>query len=159
MTIAKDLFGLVPKNKTKPEFTSKRDIELSKRHRKYGLHINQEDIDFLEYDSPRDLIALIEYKIALDLAIARPPAAGEPNYANLCALEELANRASLPVFLTFYRPPKYQWWRVFPINRFAENTKPPTNIISEFIYVEFLHWLRKRAIPPEVKVQLEGGGF
>jgi len=156
--LTRDLFGLVAKDNVKPEHTSRRDIGLFRRHRLYGLHINQEDIDFLEYDAPTQLVALIEYKLALDLNHVKPPQAGEPNYANLCALEELANRANIPCFLTFYNP-DYKYYRVFPINQLAYKAGPPKEKTSEYQYATFLHWLRGRDIPDEVKVKLYGGGF
>jgi len=155
---SKSLFGLAPKAKTKPEKTSQRDMKLSGRHRLYGLHINQEDIDFLEYDEPGNLIALIEYKLTMDINNARPPRMGESNYSNLVSLEELGNRASIPVFLTFYNP-DFKYWKIFPINRFALKASPPKEKITEYSYVTFLHWLRKREVPESVKQYLYGGGF
>jgi len=154
-----NLFGFPTNdNKVKLEHTSRRDMKLLKRHRLWGMYLNQEDIDFLEYDKPTYLIALIEYKTTLLLKDARLPQAGEENYANLIAMTTLANKAQLPFFLVFYNP-DLKFWRMFSANEIAKKNKPPEGVVTEYKYVEFLYWLRGRALPDEIKSLLFGGGY
>ncbi len=154
-----DLFGYSANdNKVKKEHTSRRDMKLLKRHRDWGMHLNQEDIDFLEYDAPTQLIALVEYKTTLHLKEARLPKSGEENYANLIAMSTLANRAQLPLFLVFYNP-DLKYWRIFSVNESANRKGPPEGVIIEYKYVDFLYWLRKRQLPEDIRQRLHGGGF
>lgn len=128
-----------------------RDIGLLVRHRQWGFNMPAVDIDFLEYDE-RKSIALVEYKRSLDLANSKPNLAD----SNLQALIDLADRASLPVFCTFYSP-NYNWYRAFPVNGIAEQQAPPDRVLSEYEWVDFLHWLKGRQIPEYLEQKLFGG--
>jgi len=128
------------------ERTFQRDMKLLLRHRQWGFNVPAEDIDFIEYDN-RKAIALVEYKRAYDLASCHPNLD-----ANLEALIDLGNKASLPVFCTFYK--SLRWYRVFPLNKFAKDKGPPDGILSEHKYVDFLYWLRGRQMPDHIRERL-----
>jgi len=139
-----------PQNNDQPvkgEQTFWRDMKLLLRHRAWGWDVPAEDIDFLEYDE-RKAIALFEYKKTTDLATCKANI-----NANIQALINLGDRASLPVFCTFYTT-NLKWYRVFPLNQYAKETGPPDGIISEYKYVDFLYWLRGRSIPEGIKGKL-----
>lgn len=130
------------------ERTFERDMKLLLRHRQWGFNIPAVDIDFLEYDN-RKSIALVEYKRAPDLARCN----ANPANANLQALVDLGNRASIPVFCTFYNP-NLKWYRIFPLNETAKKKAPPDGIVSEHKYVGFLYWLKGREIPDHIREKL-----
>jgi len=132
----------------KEEKTFRRDMKLLLRHRDWGWNVPAEDIDFLEYDE-RKAIALFEYKRTTDLATCKVNI-GE---ANIQALIDLANKASVPIFCTFYNP-NLKWYRVFPLNEQAQKKGPPQGIIAESKYVDFLYWLRGRQIPEGIRHKL-----
>lgn len=144
----------------KEEKTCWRDLVLLKRHRVWGWDCPAEDIDFLEYDN-RKAVALIEYKRQIgDLENCYIPKGKEENVANLEALIDLANKASLPAFITFYHQSGKTWWfHILPLNDIATKADPPPGIVNEYKYVEFLYWLRHKAIPESTKQRLAGGGF
>jgi len=129
------------------ERTFQRDMKLLVRHRQWGFNMPAVDIDFLEYDN-RKSIALVEYKRAADLARCYP----ELN-TNLQALIDLGNRASLPVFCTFYNP-NLKWYRIFPVNENAKEKGTPGGILSEYKYVDFLYWLKGRQMPEHIREKL-----
>jgi len=129
------------------ERTFQRDMKLLLRHRQWGFNIPAVDIDFLEYDN-RKSVALIEYKRASDLAECNPNLTD----ANLQALVDLGDRASIPVFCTFYKSLK--WYRVFPVNEIAKQKGPPEGILSEYKYVDFLYWLKGRQMPDHIREKL-----
>lgn len=134
------------------ERTSYRDLSFLKRHREWGWNCPGEDIDFIEYDH-KLAVALIEYKMRFNLYNCVTPTNNDKGYANLQVLIDLGNRASLPVFLVFY---KHKWnFRIYPLNDYGILKHPPNNILSELTFVIFLYQLRGRVLPDEIKGKLK----
>lgn len=136
----------------KGERTYRRDMKLLLRHREWGFDCPAEDIDFLEYNN-RKAVALVEYKASYELDNVQP----NKNEANLQALCDLGNRASIPVFVVFYRPNLHAF-RVFALNELAAK-QVPEGVLSEYKYVDFLYWLKGRRMPESLRSHLHGGGF
>lgn len=135
------------------ERTGWRDLSFLRRHRDWGWDCPALDIDFLEYDH-KLAVALVEYKMRPNLQTCTTPQETDKGYANIAALINLGNRASLPVFLVFY---KHKWnFVVTPLNHYAAQTQPPKGIISELQYVQFLYQLRGRHLPDEITAKLKG---
>lgn len=132
----------------KEEVTFRRDMELLKRHRDWGFNVPAEDIDFLEYDE-RKAIALVEYKRRINLE----EVSADLSDANIQALMDLGNRASIPVFSAFYTPDRKRF-RVFGLNDRGKGYGPPREVISEYKYVDFLYWVRGRTMPKEIGEKL-----
>jgi len=134
------------------ERTSYRDLSFLRRHREWGWNCPGEDIDFIEYDH-KLAVALLEYKMRYNLQNCIVPRETEKGFTNLAALIDVGNRASLPVFIVFY---KHKWnFRIFPLNYFANEKQPPQEILSEFRFVQFLYQLRGRELPQEVSLKLK----
>ena len=125
----------------KPERTGWRDLELSKRHRRWGWDCPMVDLDFLalEYDSGK-AAALVEYKHEQ----ATPQYASHPSYQ---AMIDLGDRAELPVLAVRYAA-DFSWWRVVPLNRYAAAYLPERCEMTERAWVTLLYKLRNRE-PPE----------
>jgi len=134
------------------ERTSYRDLSFLRRHRDWGWNCPGEDIDFIEYDH-KLAVALLEYKMTYDLQNCIIPQESSKGYANLAALIDVGNKASLPVFVVFY---KHKWnFRIFPLNHYANSKQPPSHILSELQFVQFLYQLRGRDLPEEIKAKLK----
>lgn len=127
----------------KVERTGWRDLELSLRHRRWGVALPAWDIDFLliEMDK-RKPTALIEYK-----AWAAPQQF--PTHPSYLALTELGNRADLPVFVVRYAQ-DFSWWRVVPLNPKAKMILPERVEINERLYVTWLYNIRGLQPPKEI---------
>ena len=146
----------------KGERTFWRDLKLLKRHRDWGWDVPAEDIDFLEYDKEK-VVALVEYKMVRDLQqchkdleLLRRP--GNPGHSNLQALENLGQRAQIPLFLAFYNSTR-KYFRVFGVDDLGKKQQTDSGLITEYKFVEFLYWLRGRDIPNKIKPLLFGGGY
>lgn len=134
------------------ERTSYRDLSFLRRHRDWGWNCPGEDIDFIEYDH-KLAVALVEYKMRYNLQTCNTPKESDKGYSNLVALIDLGNKASLPVFLVFY---KHKWnFRISPLNHYATTKQPPEGILSELQFVQFLYQLRSRELPNEIKAKLK----
>lgn len=126
-----------------------RDEDFSRRHRNYGFNTPMNDIDFLcvEYDRLK-AVALVEYK---------------HEYAKECrlsdaqfeVLRDLARRAQLPLFLVRYAG-NYAWFKVAPLNEYAQRFVPSICEMKEMEYVELLYRIRGRNEIPEVVLSLFG---
>lgn len=101
------------KPKLRGERTNWRDVNLSERHRKWGLAVPAVDLDFLliEYDKGHPS-AIIEYKMEL----APPQFPSHPSYR---ALATLGDRAGLPVFVVRYAQ-NFSWWEDHPAQRCSQ---------------------------------------
>jgi hypothetical protein len=124
-----------------PERTQWRDLELSKRHRKWGKNCPMVDIDFLvvEYDRARAK-AIVEYKHE------DAPPEQYASRANYLTLIDLGNRAGLPVLVARYAA-DFSWFWVTPLNDLARAFVPEADRLSEREWVELLYRLRGRSMP------------
>lgn len=131
------------KPKLRGERTGWRDVNLSERHRKWGLAVPAVDLDFLllEYDKGMPS-ALIEYK--MELAPAQFPS--HPSYR---ALSALGDRAALPVFVVRYAQ-NFSWWKIIPLNDAARKILPERSEVNEFTYVAWLHNIRGLPTPKDL---------
>jgi len=133
----------------------KRDGVLSAKHRRWGLNVPAVDIDFLlEYDN-RKACAIIEYR--------HYNGSIRTDSANLLAQIDLANRASLPMFVVQYRYANDDgtlwkehtvddpaFFRIIPCNDHAEKlwlTQDVDSFMTEREYVSWLYQLRGRVMP------------
>jgi len=57
------------------------------------------------------------------------------------------------VFCAFYTH-NLKWYRVFALNDSANKQGPPSDIIPEGKYVDFLYWLRGRRMPEGIREKL-----
>jgi len=123
-----------------PERTEWRDLELSKRHRRWGWDCPAIDLDFLmlEYDCGRAK-AIVEYKHE----DAPPQYATHPSYQ---AIIDLGNRAGLPVFVARYAR-DFSWWQVTPLNDAAKHFLPESRVLAEREWVTLLYATRGRSVP------------
>ena len=139
---------LIPK--VREERSGWRDEALSLRHREWGWDCPALDVDFLliEYDYGHP-VALVEYKHE----DAAPQVVTHPSYR---ALIELADRASLPLFVVRYAE-GFAWFRVVPLNEQAKECLSDRITWSEKEYVSFLYGLRGRHIPSEIAESLSEG--
>jgi hypothetical protein len=119
----------------RPERSGWRDLELSKRHRRWGWDCPAVDLDFLflEYDRGK-AVALIEYKHER----AAPQYASHPTYQ---AMIDLGTRAGIPVFACRYGDDFCQW-RVIPLSDIARQILPERQEMTEREWVTFLYKLR-----------------
>jgi hypothetical protein len=95
-----------------PERSGWRDLELSRRHRRWGWDCPAVDLDFLflEYDKGK-AVAIVEYKHER----ASPQYATHPTYQ---AMIDLGNRAGIPVFGCRYEG-DFSTWSVVGLNKIA----------------------------------------
>jgi hypothetical protein len=118
------------------ERTGWRDQDLSGRHRSWGWDCPAIDIDFLvveyNYCIP---IAIIEYKHENAMEI-------DPAHPSYRALKELADRASLPLFVVRYNLAENQFTPA-ALNSIARDVFPNNYVMREKEYVRFLYALRK----------------
>ena len=122
------------------ERTEWRDLEFSKRHRKWGWDCPALDIDFLmiEYDYGIP-IALVEYKN--EYAITQH--SSHPSYK---ALITLGNLADLPVFACRYSN-DLLWYKAVALNDKAHEWLPERKTMTEREWVTLLYDLRGRSFP------------
>jgi hypothetical protein len=125
------------------ERTGWRDLELSKRHRRWGWDTPAVDLDFLflEYDRGK-AVALVEYKHEN----APPQYPTHPTYQ---AMIDLGNRAGVPVFGTRYAS-DFSWWRVCPLNAKAREYVETQVTMTEQEWVTLLYRIRGYELPAEV---------
>lgn len=128
---------------TRLERTSWRDESISRRHRTWGFDCPCTDVDFL----------LIEYHIAEPVALVEYKhfQAGFPNLqqAGYRALQRLAEKADLPLLLTFYWPDVWAF-RVYPLNELAKKHFQSGEGLSERDYVIRLHRMRRIVLSQEM---------
>ena len=124
----------------KQERTGWRDSDLSARHRRWGWDCPAVDLDFLllEYDKGK-AIALIEYKHE----DAMPQYATHPTYQ---ALNDLGNRAGVPVFVVRYKR-DFSFWTVIPLNLDAKKLIGHRINMTEEEWVSFLYNIRGYNLP------------
>lgn len=132
----------------KKERTGWRDLELSKRHRRWGWDCPAVDLDFLflEYDKGK-AVAIIEYKHEYS-AIQHSQ---HPTYQ---AMIDLGNRAKLPVFGVRYSNDFYSWKGV-ALNDYAKFHLPKRKCMTEIEWVRFLYALRGYELPKEIEWDLK----
>lgn len=137
----------------KQEMLGIRCGKLSERHRAWG-ECYMADIDHIvtdmtavEYDN-RKAVALIEYKYYSNST--------DLNCANIAAIEDLANRASLPFFVVQYDAGDWEFL-VRPRNEQARVFVPKRTWMSESDYVCLLHRLRGKDAPTVLLDKLRGG--
>lgn len=120
-----------------------RDLELSKRHRKWGWDCPAVDLDFifLEYDKGEP-VAIVEYKHEA----AKPQYASHPTYQ---AIIRLGTRASIPVFAARYKG-DFSCFTVVPLNEIAIEKLPHRRNMTEREWVTFLYELRGYTPPEEL---------
>ena len=125
---------------TDHERTEWRDLEMSKRHRRWGHNCPITDIDFLvvEYDRCQP-VALVEYKHENAAKFTR----NDPNYRTLINLGRVAD---LPTFSVRYAG-NFSWWIVTPLNQQAKRKLGKQDKMTEKQYVSFLYRLRDRELP------------
>lgn len=132
---------------TRLERTGWRDETISRRHRVWGFDCPCTDIDFL----------LIEYHIAEPVALVeyKHHQAGFPNLqqAGYRALQRLAEKAQLPLFLAFYWPVTWAF-RVHPLNKLARQYFSENEDLSEYEYVARLHRMRRIVLSQELLQKL-----
>lgn len=132
---------------TRLERTGWRDDSISLRHRYWGFDCPCTDIDFL----------LIEYHIAEPVALIEYKhfQAGFPNLtqAGYRALKRLAEKAELPLLLTFYWPEIWAF-RVYPLNEEAKRHFQKKDDLSEYDYVSRLHQMRRIVLTQEMAKSL-----
>jgi len=125
----------------KPERTFWRDEALSQRHRRWGFNCPATDIDFplIEYSAGK-VKALIEYKHeSANIDFIRSSIGMHPkSYSALC---DLADRASIPFFITIYTE-DFRFWQVIPYNSYAKAWLVKEEVMTEKEYVTFLYKLR-----------------
>ena len=123
------------------ERTGWRDLELSKRHRKWGWDCPAVDLDFLflEYDKGQP-VAIVEYKHER----ASTQYASHPTYQ---AMINLGTRASIPVFAARYKG-DFSDFAVVPLNDIAKSKLPERKNMTEREWVTFLYEIRGYT-PPE----------
>lgn len=112
-----------------------RDQRISSRHRLYGADCPMVDIDFIgcEYYHKQPK-AIIEYKHIRQVK----PIWQQANYTTL---NNLANMAGLPFYVSLYNP--FTWdYEVHPGNTLAMNVINNMTILSEKRYYAFLCYLR-----------------
>jgi len=131
-----------PMPQVKEERTGWRDLELSRRHRRWGWDTPAVDLDFLflEYDKGQP-VALVEYKNerAIPQYITHP---------TLQAIINLGNRAGIPVFGVRYAS-DFSWWTITPLNEIAKIATPiRLERATEREWVTLLYKLRGY-IPPD----------
>jgi hypothetical protein len=136
-----------PPDKTRLERNGWRDESISLRHRNWGFDCPCTDIDFL----------LIEYHLAEPIALVeyKHHQADFPNLkqAGYRALQRLAEKACLPLLLTFYWPDIWAF-QVFPINILAKIFFKQGECLTEFEYVARLHRMRRVALNQEMVKRL-----
>lgn len=134
-------------NGTRLERTHWRDEAISQRHRTWGFDCPCLDIDFL----------LVEYHIAEPVALVeyKHHQAGFPNLnqAGYRALARLAEKAELPLVLTFYWPDIWAF-RVYPLNELAKHHFEAGEGLTEYDYVSRLHRLRRICLTEILTQQL-----
>lgn len=125
------------------ERTGWRDLELSRRHRRWGWDCPAVDLDFLflEYDRGK-AVALVEYKHER----AQPQYASHPTYQ---AMIDLGNRAGVPVFACRYRD-DFSQWIVTPLNEKAKCFLPSKADMIEAEWVKFLYKIRGYDAPRDI---------
>jgi hypothetical protein len=126
-----------------------RDERLSRRHRLYGSACPMVDLDFLviEYHLKKT-VALIEYKHwkgeeTFDL-----------NNANYQALMDMADRAELPFFVSFYHPETWNYI-VYPGNAKSFEWITTKTEMNEHDYVRFLYKMRYIEVKKEILEKLQ----
>lgn len=129
------------------ERTGWRDEEISTRHRKWGFNCPAVDLDFfmVEYNYGKP-VGLIEYKHYL----AKAPNIKHPTYR---AITELANCANLPFMLAFYWP-RIWAFRVYPVNKIAQEHFDAGQIFTEYDFVSRLYKLRQIVITEQLESNL-----
>ena len=125
------------------ERTGWRDLELSRRHRRWGWDCPAVDLDFLflEYDRGKP-VAIVEYKHE------RAPTQ-YPSHPTYLAMRELGTRAGIPVFGVRYAR-DFSWWRVSPLNALAKAWVPAQTEVTEQGWVALLYRVRGREVPPDL---------
>jgi len=135
-------------DKTRLERNHWRDAQMSDRHRSWGFNCPCTDIDFL----------LVEYHIAKPVALIeyKHYKADFPNLAQASyrALEALADKAQLPLLLTFYWPDIWAF-RVYALNTFAMHYFSEQEDLTESEYVARLHRMRRLVLSKEMSLQLK----
>lgn len=132
------------------ERTGWRDEKISNRHREWGFNCPMVDIDFLcvEYDSSQPKI-LVEYKhenANMDFNRLKPDGAAPHSYK---ALKRLADASEIPFIVVVY-PSEFEWFRVHPMNSYAQKYVSETKVYSELRYIALLYEMRGRAVPDDV---------
>jgi len=125
----------------KQERTGWRDLELSRRHRRWGWDLPAVDLDFLflEYDRGK-AVAIVEYKHEH----AAPQNATHPTYQ---AMIDLGTRAGIPVFACRYKS-DFTCWNIVPLNNEAKQWMPDGRIhMTERQWVTFLYKIRGYDLP------------
>lgn len=125
------------------ERTGWRDLDLSKRHKRWGWDCPAVDIDFLflEYDKGK-AVAMVEYKHEKAL----PQFASHPTYQ---AIIDLGTRAGIPVFACRYAA-DFMYWKVVPLNDKAKEYINGRVQMTESEWVSFLYKLRGYDVPQKV---------
>jgi len=128
----------------KPEKYGFRDKRLSVRHRLYGTSCPMVDLDLIviEYHLKKT-VALIEYKHW------RGESSLNLQDANYQALMDMADRADLPFFISFYHPETWNY-TVYPGNMNSFKWIPKKTEMVEKDYVRFLYKLRYLKVKDEV---------
>lgn len=124
------------------ERTGWRDMGLSERHRMWGWNTPAVDLDFLflEYDQGK-ATAIVEYKAE----VAPPIVLAHPTYQ---AMQDLADRAGIPLFIVRYAP-DFSRWKVAAVNACASAWLPKRVEMTEREWVKFLYKLRGRIVSDE----------
>ena len=120
----------------KPEKYGFRDERLSRRHRLYGVSCTMVDLDFIviEYHLKK-VVALVEYKHH------RCESSLNLEDSNYQALMDMADRADLPFFISFYHPKTWDYI-VHPGNMNSFEWITTKTEMNEHDYVRFLYKIR-----------------
>tara|TARA_Y100000034_G_scaffold132279_1_gene194869 strand:- start:780 stop:1208 length:429 start_codon:yes stop_codon:yes gene_type:complete len=128
----------------KPEKYRFRDERLSNRHRLYGSSCPMVDLDFIviEYHLKKS-VALIEYKHW------RGESSLNLQDANYQALMDMADKAELPFFISYYHPETWNYI-VYPTNMESFKWILLRTSMTEKEYVKFLYKLRYLKVKQDI---------
>jgi len=119
-------------------------LEISKRHRMWGLALPAWDLDFVlvECNGYRP-VALIEYK-------KHTAPQMKPTDPSLKPLIWMADRCQIPCYAVKYNTENWMF-TVVPINKRAKGGTERSNM-TEDDYVRFLYGLRGQEMPPDLDI-------
>jgi hypothetical protein len=134
-------------NGVKEERSGWRDMDLSRRHRKWGFNAPIVDIDFLviEYNRAKPM-AMVEYK----LSGAPIPDIKSASYRALLDLANNYGKTGIPFLISVYR--KCPWmFKIIPVNDLAKNLFAHNEELSEKEYVSRLYDIRGMSLEKYLK--------
>lgn len=135
-----------------------RDKTFSDRHRNYGSNVPFTDVDCLRYNRGHP-VALEEWKYGPKISRAAVAAALRDN-PNLLATRRLADAAATPFVVTRFMPGETGWeFDVIPANSNATAFLSTATLMSERVYIEFIHHLGGHQVDRGVERWLERNGI